>query len=56
MNDASTRFALDQTGAATLLPESESDARLAELAESAVELSAWTTEEGLRGATRGGAI
>jgi hypothetical protein len=46
MNDASTRFALDQTGAATLLPGDESDARVAELAE-----SAWATEEGLRGAT-----
>ena len=51
MNDASTRFAADQTGAATLLPGDESDARVVELAESAVELNAWATEEGLRGAT-----
>ena len=51
MNDASTRFARDQTGAATLLPGDESDARVVELAESAVELNAWATEEGLRGAT-----
>jgi adenylate cyclase len=51
MNDASTRFAADQTGPATLLPRDESDARVAELAESAVELNAWATEEGLRGAT-----
>src|SRR5271166_6550865 len=51
MNDASTRFAADQTGAATLLRGDESDARVVELAESAVELNAWATEEGLRGAT-----
>jgi adenylate cyclase len=49
MNDASTRFASDQTGAATLLAGDES--RVVELAESAVELNAWATEEGLRGAT-----
>ena len=52
MNDASTRFAADQTGAATLLPRDESDARVAELAESVVELNAWATEEGLRGAMK----
>src|SRR5271165_1714355 len=51
MNDASTRFAADQTGAATLLSRDESDARVAELAESAVDLNAWAMEEGLRGAT-----
>src|SRR5208283_5947620 len=51
MNDASTRFADDQTGAAMLLPGDESDARVVEFAESAVELNAWATEEGLRGAT-----
>src|SRR5271165_327415 len=51
MNDAATRFAEDQTGAASLLPREEGNLRVAELAESAVELNAWATEEGLRGAT-----
>jgi len=51
MNDASTRFAEDQMGAASLLPREEGNLRVAELAESAVELNAWATEEGLRGAT-----
>ena len=51
MNDASTRFAGDQMGAASLLPREEGNLRVAELAESAVELNAWATEEGLRGAT-----
>jgi len=51
MNDAPTRFADDQAGAASLLPREEGNLRVAELAESAVELNAWATEEGLRGAT-----
>ena len=51
MNDASTRFGADLTGAAILLPRDESDARVVKLAESAVELNTWATEEGLRGAT-----
>ena len=51
MNDAPTRFAEDQTGAASLLPREEGNLRVAERAESAVELNAWATEEGLRGAT-----
>src|SRR5208282_3318783 len=49
--DAPTRFAEDQAGAASLLPREEGNLRVAELAESAVELNAWATEEGLRGAT-----
>ncbi len=53
MDDISIRFAVDHTGAATLLPRDESDARVVELAESAVELNAWATEEGLRGAMAG---
>jgi adenylate cyclase len=51
MNDASTRFAEDQTGAASPLPGEQGNPRLAALAESAVELNTWATEEGLRGAT-----
>jgi hypothetical protein len=51
MNDASTTFADDQTGATSLLPRDEVDPRGAELGKSAVELNAWATEEGLRGAT-----
>jgi hypothetical protein len=51
MNDAPTRFAEDQTGAASLPPREEARLRVAELAECAVELNAWATEEGLRGAT-----
>ncbi len=51
MNDASTRLAVDRTGAARLLAGDESAARVVELAECAVELNAWSTEEGLRGAT-----
>jgi hypothetical protein len=50
MNDGLTRFAVDQTGAPRL-PGDESVARLAGLAESAIELNAWAIEEGLRGAT-----
>jgi hypothetical protein len=46
MNDASTRFAADQTGAATLLPGDESNVCVVELAESAVESNAWATEGG----------
>ena len=51
MNDAPTRFAEDQTGAVSRLPREEGNLGEAELAESAVELNAWATEEGLRGAT-----
>ena len=51
MNDASTRFAEDQIGAASPLPGEEGNPRVAELAEGAVELNTWATEEGLRGAT-----
>jgi hypothetical protein len=40
MNDASTRFAEDQADAASLLPREESNLRVAELGESAVELNA----------------
>ena len=43
MNDASTRFADDQT---TLLPGDENDARAVEFAESAVELNAWANGGG----------
>ena len=50
MNDATTRFAEDQTGAASLLPREEGNLPVTEIAESAVELNAWATEEGLRGA------
>ncbi len=53
MNDASTRLAVGPTGAARLLPGDASEARVVELAESAVELNAWATEEGLRGAMAG---
>ena len=53
MNDASPRFAEGQTGAASLLSSEEGNLRLAELAQPAVELNAWVTEEGLRGATAG---
>ena len=53
MNDASPRFAKGQTGAASLPSSEEGNLRLAELAQHAVELSAWVTEEGLRGATAG---
>src|ERR1700729_3833147 len=53
MNDASPRFAEGQTGAASLLSSEEGNLRLAELAQHAVELNAWVTEEGLRGATAG---
>ena len=51
MNDASPRFVEGQPGAASLLSSEEGNPRLAELAEHAVELNAWVTEEGLRGAT-----
>ena len=51
MNDASPRFVEDQTGAASLISSEEGNLRLAELAQRAVELNAWVTEEGLRGAT-----
>jgi hypothetical protein len=53
MNDASPRFAEGQTGAASLLSSEDGNLRLAELAQHAVELNAWVTEEGLRGATAG---
>src|ERR1700722_15838558 len=53
MNDVSPRFAEGQTGAASPLSSEEGNLRLAELAQHAVELSAWVTEEGLRGATAG---
>jgi len=53
MNDASPRFAEGQTGAASLSSSEEGNLRLAELAQHAVELNAWVTEEGLRGATAG---
>ena len=53
MNDASPRFAEGQTGAASPLSSEEGNLRLAELAQPAVELNAWVTEEGLRGATAG---
>ncbi len=51
MNDASTRFAEDQTEAAALRARQEAAPRVDVLAESALELNAWATEEGLRGAT-----
>ena len=51
MNDESPRFAEGQTGA--LLSSEQSNLRLAELAQHAVGLNAWVTEEGLRGATAG---
>jgi hypothetical protein len=51
MNDATTRLAEDQTGSASLVPREEGNLPVAELAESAAELNAWATEEGLRGAT-----
>jgi hypothetical protein len=53
MNDASPRFAEGQTGAASLLSSGEGNLRLAELAQHAVGLNAWVTDEGLRGATAG---
>ena len=53
MNDASPRFGEGQTGAASLLSSEEGNLCLAELAQHAVELNAWVTEEGLRGATAG---
>ena len=53
MNDASPRFAEGQAGAASLSSSEEGNLRLAELAQHAVELNAWVTEEGLRGATAG---
>ena len=53
MNDASPRFAKGQAGAASLLSSEEGNLRLAELAQHAVGLNAWVTEEGLRGATAG---
>ena len=53
MNDVSPRFAEGQTGAASPLSSEEGNLRLAELALPAVELNAWVTEEGLRGATAG---
>ena len=53
MNDASLRFAEGETGATSLLSSEEGNLRLAELAQHAVELNAWVTEEGLRGATAG---
>jgi len=53
MNEASPRFAEGQTGAASLLSSEDGNLRLAELAQHAVELNAWVTEEGLRGATAG---
>jgi adenylate cyclase len=51
MNDASPRFAEVRTSAASLISSEEGNLRLAELAQRAVELNAWVTEEGLRGAT-----
>ena len=53
MNDVSPRFAEGNTGAASPLLSEESNFRLAELAQHTVELNAWVTEEGLRGATAG---
>ena len=53
MNDASPRFAEDQAGAASLPSSEEGNLCLAELAQHAVVLNAWVTEEGLRGATAG---
>jgi hypothetical protein len=53
MNDASPRFAESQTHAASLLSSEEGNLPLAELAQRAVELNEWVTEEGLRGATAG---
>jgi hypothetical protein len=53
MNDASPRFAEGQTGAASSLSNEEGNLHLAELARHTVELNAWVTEEGLRGATAG---
>ena len=53
MNDASPRFAKGQAGAASLLSREEGNLLLAELAQHAVGLNAWVTEEGLRGATAG---
>ena len=54
MNDASPRFAEGQTSAASLISSEEGNLSLAELAQRALELNAWVTEEGLRGATAGG--
>jgi hypothetical protein len=53
MNDASLRFAEGQTDETSLLSSEEGNLRSAELAQHAVELTAWVTEEGLRGATAG---
>ena len=53
MNDASPRFAEGQAGAASLSSSKEGNFHLAELAQHAVGLNAWVTEEGLRGATAG---
>jgi hypothetical protein len=47
MNDASPRFAKGQTSTASLISSEEGNLRLAELAQGAVELNAWVTEEGL---------
>lgn len=51
MNDASPRFARGPTDAASLLSSEEGNR--AELGQHGVELNAWVTEEGLRGATAG---
>ena len=53
MNDASPRFAEGQTDEMSLVSSEEGNFRLAELAQRAVELNAWVTDEGLRGATAG---
>ena len=53
MNDALPRFAKDRTVAASLSSSEEANIRLAELAQHKGELTAWFTEEGLRGATAG---
>src|SRR5271169_5586220 len=53
MNDESPRFPEGQTDAASLSSSEEGTLRLAELAQHAVELNAWVTEEGLRSATAG---
>jgi hypothetical protein len=51
MNGALPRFAEGQAGAASLSSSEEGSLRLAELAQHALELNAWVTDEGLRGAT-----
>ena len=53
MNDTSPRFAEGQTDAASLLSSETDSVHLADLAQHAADLSAWFTEEGLRGATAG---